>query len=203
MSIRLAMIRHGPTDWNLMQRVQGRSDVPLSEKGRTWVCSWRLPRETEGLRWFVSPLLRARETATILGLSPAVEPSLLEIDWGEWDAKLLPELREREAEAMAERHRLGVDFRAPGGESPRDVQERLNPWLARLGAAGQPCGAVAHNGVIRALYALAAGWDMTGAPPIEFQDGCVHLFQITSEGIPSVERMNIPLTGVPRPNSTE
>lgn len=200
-STRLAMIRHGPTAWNLEQRVQGRSDIPLSDAGRAWVRTWRLPDEVAGLRWFVSPLRRARETAAILGLSPAIEESLVEIDWGEWDAALLPELREREAAAMAERRRQGAAFRAPGGESARDVQERLKPWLARIGAAGEPCGAVAHNGVIRALYALAADWDMTGPAPIPLRDASVHFFRVDRAGVPSVERMNVPLTDTPPPTA--
>jgi probable phosphoglycerate mutase len=53
---------------------------------------------------------------------------------------------------MTQNEAAGLDFRPPGGESPRDVQERLKPYLASL--AG-PTIAVTHKGVLRALYALA------------------------------------------------
>ena len=39
----LALIRHGPTEWNENGLVQGRSDIPLSDRGRAKVTQWRLP----------------------------------------------------------------------------------------------------------------------------------------------------------------
>ena len=67
----LVIIRHGPTDWNCAGRIQGRSDVPLSDQGRAAVRRWRLPPElTAGAAsdwdWLTSPLNRARETADLL-----------------------------------------------------------------------------------------------------------------------------------------
>jgi probable phosphoglycerate mutase len=95
---------------------------------------------------------------------------------------------------MAENEARGLDFRPPGGESPRDVQARLEPWLAALAAGDQAINvAVAHKGVIRALYALAVGWDMTGKPPEKLRDGCGHLFEIDEAGRPAVVRLNVPL----------
>jgi len=45
---RLALIRHGPTAWNEVGRVQGQSDVPLSARGRALVGAWRLPATLAG-----------------------------------------------------------------------------------------------------------------------------------------------------------
>ena len=89
----------------------------------------------------------------------------------------------------------GLDFRAPGGESPRDVQARLAPLLAEIARAARPTVAVTHKGVIRALYALAVGWDMTDKPPEKLRDDCVHVFTLSAEGAPSVDRLNLPLNG--------
>ena len=62
----LALIRHGPTEWNESGIVQGRSDIPLSEAGRALVSSWQQPAELSGFDWVSSPLQRAMETAAIL-----------------------------------------------------------------------------------------------------------------------------------------
>ena len=55
---------------------------------------------------------------------------------------------------MSENEAAGLDFRPAGGESPRDVQDRLLPWLAGLRG---PTVAVTHKGVIRALYCPGHG----------------------------------------------
>src|SRR3546814_15044213 len=68
------------------------------------------------------------------------------------------------SDLMAANEARGLDFRPPGGESPRDVQDRLRPLLAELAAAGADVVAVSHKGVLRALYALASGWDLRGTP---------------------------------------
>ena len=62
----IALIRHGPTEWNESGIVQGRSDIPLSETGRAKVAAWKQPGEIAGFEWITSPLQRAVETAEIL-----------------------------------------------------------------------------------------------------------------------------------------
>ncbi|MBK3773632.1 histidine phosphatase family protein [Azospirillum brasilense] len=189
----LIILRHGPTAWNAAHRLQGGIDEPLSDDGRARVGTWRLPPDVLGYRWVASPKRRAWETARLLGLDPAPEPRLVEMSWGVWEGRLLEELRSSGA-LTADRERMGLDFRAPGGESPRDVQNRLIPWLAEVGAGGVPTGAVAHNGVMRALYALATGWDMVGKPAHRLTDSCAHRFRVAEDGTPSVVAMNVPLT---------
>ncbi|HEY9536178.1 MAG TPA: histidine phosphatase family protein, partial [Kiloniellaceae bacterium] len=98
---------------------------------------------------------------------------------------------------MAANEARGLDFRPPGGESPRDVQDRLRPLLAELADAGEDVVAVSHKGVLRALYALASGWDMRGKPATKLADACAQAFTLEAGGVPRVERLNIPLTGAP------
>jgi probable phosphoglycerate mutase len=190
----LIVLRHGPTDWNAEKRIQGRSDRPLSEAGRAAVRRWCLPDECSGYDWMTSPLLRARETAALMGHADAViEAALIETDWGQWEGWTLGELRDRYGAKMVEMEARGLDFRPPGGESPRDVQARLAPWLARVAAGGRPCVAVCHKGVVRALAALASGWDMTGPPPEKLRDAAAHRFVVGTGGTAAVGRLNLPL----------
>ena len=190
----LLVIRHGPTAWNADRRLQGHSDQPLSDEGRAVVGRWSLPNGFEGARWFSSPLQRARQTAALLGHPEAeVEPALIEMDWGAWEGQTLAALRQRLGEDLQTREVQGLDFRPYGGESPREVQARLRPWLQRIGTAGRPVVAVCHKGVMRALYALARGWDMTGRPPEKLRDGHAQGFAVDAEGGIAIARLNLPL----------
>jgi broad specificity phosphatase PhoE len=168
------LIRHGRTAWNEERRMQGRADLPLSPEGRTEVLSWRLPLAWADARWLSSPLRRATETAALLTDRPvAVEPRLIEMNWGAFEGRTLAELRAEAPEAMAANEARGLDFRPPEGESPREVRTRLEGLFADLGAdpadeAIAVC--VTHKGVVRAALSLATGWDMLAKPPLRLAD---------------------------------
>ncbi|MFQ5957917.1 MAG: histidine phosphatase family protein [Alphaproteobacteria bacterium] len=188
---RLALIRHAATAWSEGGRIQGRADLPLSPRGREAAARRRPPPELAGADWVSSPLARAYETARLMGAaSIAREPRLIEMDWGRWEGRRLADLRAELGAAMAANEARGLDFRPDGGESPRDVQERIAPWLAAVAGRGRPVAAVTHKGVIRAVLALASGWDMTGKPPARLAWDCAHLFTLARDGAPAVERLN-------------
>ena len=193
MSARLALLRHAPTAWNLEKRLQGRADVPLSPEGRAQLARRRLPAPWDSWRALASPLGRCLETAAALGLTVAVEPRLIEMDWGEYQGRTIDELRERHGVDFAANERRGLDLTPPGGESPRAVQARLAPLLAEIAAAGRPTLAVTHRGVIRAIYARAADWDMTGEPPAALDLYALHVFVLEAGGAPRIDRLNVAL----------
>ena len=190
----IALIRHAPTAWNAERRIQGRADVRLSEEGRAMAKRWRPPQALDAARWVSSPLSRAQETAQLMGVARfSLEPRLVEMDWGRWEGQRLAELRDGRGEEMAANEARGLDFRPEGGESPREVQGRLVSWLADVAEGGRPMAAVTHKGVIRAVYARAAAWDMTGPPPTRLAWDRAHVFSLDATGAPSVARLNLPL----------
>ena len=189
----LALVRHGATEWNENGLVQGHSDVPLSGRGRADVARWRLPPALAGFALVSSPLVRAVETARLIAGEPEIEPRLIEMSWGSWEGRTLPDLRAELGDLMAAWEANGLDFRAPGGESPSDVQHRLEPWLAERARRRRATLAICHKGVIRALYALAVGWDMTDKPPDKLREPSAQLFRIAADGRPAVARLNIGL----------
>lgn len=88
--MKLYLIRHGETDWNIVHKLQGRSDIPLNENGR------RLARITSeavsGIpftRIYTSPLIRAYETAEILRAGRNIpiirDERIIEICFGEYE----------------------------------------------------------------------------------------------------------------------
>lgn len=191
----LAMIRHGPTEWTEEKRLQGRTDIPLSKAGKELVSQWRVLPPLDDYRWVCSPLSRARETAVLLGARDLkIEERLTEMNYGKWEGSKLKDLRETLGGKMAANEARGLDFLPEGGETPRQVQQRLTPWLSDLASDGRPVVAVAHHGIIRALFSLATGWDMVGAPPEKFRWGAMHLFSVTKDGEISVDRINVSIS---------
>ena len=188
----LALIRHGPTVWNAEKRTQGRTDIPLSPEGRAAVETWQAPDTLTDLPVFASPLKRTQETARILFGRATVEPRLIEMAWGEWEGRTINELRATLGDAMTENEARGFDFRPDGGESPRDVLARLQPWIDEIANAGDDVVAVTHLGVIRVVMAAAHNWDMLGKPPVKIRPATAHLFDI-GPGTIRVRQMNIPL----------
>lgn len=189
----LALLRHGPTAWSRSGRLQGLRDEPLDPKGRKLVATWRVPAELNGFDWICSPLARARETAHLLGVKAKPEALLAEMDWGDWEGRRLAEIAEAEGDALEVREALGLDFRAPGGESPREVQARVLPLLAQIANEGRPVAAVCHKGVIRAVMALACDWTMVGKAPVKLSWTAAHLFRLDPNGRPRLDRPNISL----------
>lgn len=188
----VALIRHGATRWNEDSRIQGRADIPLSERGRAALQALRAPALLRNSRWHVSPLLRAVETARLLGPGAfAIEPRLIEMHWGAWEGERLAALRARLGPEMQENEDRGLHFRPEGGESPADVQARLKAWFSTISGVARPVTAVTHKGVIRAMLALAYNWDMMGKPPAKLDWDAVHLFDASATGAVVPVALNI------------
>ena len=185
--IQVALLRHAPTTWNAEHRLQGRTDIPISDDGRSSAAAWRLPPEIVDFEAWASPLTRTRETAALLGLTPRIDERLIESSWGEWEGQMLSALKQQPG--FVEAASLGLDLAAPGGESVREVQARLKEWLSSL---TRPALAVTHNGVLRAAYALATGWTMVGKPPVRMAPATVHLYSWDGTAL-RLDRLNLPL----------
>ena len=135
----VTLVRHFETEWNRQGRIQGRSDQPLADDVGAKARHRRpVTIGPKPLPWFTSPLRRATETATLLGCRDAARDSRLnEMDWGRWEGKRLQDLRATLGKKMARNESRGLDFRPDGGESPREVSERVKVqfqvWPLRSG----------------------------------------------------------------------
>lgn len=113
----------------------------------------------------VSPARRAKETAAALWPNVAAipeDPRLWEQDFGAWDGlpfDQIPDIGALSGDELA-------DHKPPGGESFRDLCDRVWPALLEIAAAGPETAIVAHAGVVRAGIALAIG---APAPALKFE----------------------------------
>ena len=189
--MRCLLIRHAPTAWNESGRLQGRADQPLSPAGDALARTWRLPRPYDRAMVVASPLRRALMTARALTPGEVgIEPLLVEMDWARFEGARLAELRASDPDGMAANEARGLDFRPPGGESPREVRSRLRTFFSRHAGDPGPLVAVTHKGVIRAAISLATGWAMTTRPPVRLGPGEALALRVTGAG-------NVELDGPP------
>ncbi|HEY9217714.1 MAG TPA: histidine phosphatase family protein [Phenylobacterium sp.] len=160
------LVRHGETEFNREQRIQGRSESVLTELGREQSHAYaallaRLIGDAEGWRLVSSPLVRARATAEAigerLGLAVEIEPLLTEVGCGEWKGQLLPDLMAADPPTFADRFWF---FRGPGGDTYDDVLGRVSAWLAAQSPEpDRRVIAVSHGVAGRILRGVYAGMD--------------------------------------------
>lgn len=189
----LTLVRHTFTLWNEQGRIQGRTDISISKMGQSAAEAWIIPDDIRQACWFSSPLLRTRQTASILGVDAKTDDRLIEMNWGQWEGESLKNLRDTHGETMQENESRGLDFCPPDGESPRMVQKRIMPWLAFVGGLDYPVAAVTHRGVIRAVTALATGWDMIGKEQHKLRPGTCRQFRVSTTGQPLLLEPDISL----------
>jgi broad specificity phosphatase PhoE len=195
MTVPFAILRHAPTAWNGEGRLQGTTDIPLGATGEAAAKAWHLPAPADGWKRLCSPLQRARRTAELMQPSApvVVDSRLREMSFGLWEGKSVAQLRAEGGERFADAERLGLDFHPPGGESPRMTMDRLQGWAREIAATGEPVVVVTHKAAIRALLALATGWDMTGRQPVKLDWRCLHFFSASDDGGVRLDRPNVPL----------
>jgi probable phosphoglycerate mutase len=192
--LRIAFIRHGPTQWNDEGRLQGRQDIPLSEAGRLRMSALRPPAGFESARAYVSPLSRARETARLLGLADAVvDERLSEHGWGSWEGLTRDEILARDGQDAFERAGRGIDFTPKGGESTRELMARVGAFLGDVAKDESDAIAVAHRGILRTAYALATCWDMTSPTPAKLDLTCALILTLKPDGQAEISELNVPL----------
>lgn len=192
----LVFLRHGLTQWNVERRMQGRQDIPLNDDGRQMVAAWRLPAALAGCPITASPLIRCMETAEILRsahpeLGPIeTDPRLMEKSWGVWEGR---NLHEMEATVGPDIH--SPDHRPEGGESRRDMLGRIGEFLADIANQDEPRIIVTHRGVIRTVYGIATGWDLSGETPDEMSRRRAQVFDADPDGTARIKQLNLPLKG--------
>lgn len=179
--IRLALLRHGHTEWNRAGRIQGRSDIPLDDRARTELARYLLPPPWDTADLWSSPLARAAETAHIVaGRSPRIAPELTEMDWGEWEGRRGTDLLAQPDSGFRHIEAWGWNWHPPGGECPAQVRDRLRPWLDAL---DRDAVAVCHIGIMRVLLACAHGWDFDGPAPFRIKRNRLYLLSLDQDRI--------------------
>jgi broad specificity phosphatase PhoE len=168
--IHLFLVRHCATAWSDARRLNGWTDVPLSEEGREQARRLRpVINAARPQMVFSSDLVRARETAEIAAGTTRIDRRLREFDFGRWEGRRWEEIPIRGQQALE----AFDTVEAPGGESMVGFRRRIASFLRDLDV--DRCVVVTHGGVIRAIgqgvglpsymTPLGAHVEVTVAPP--------------------------------------
>lgn len=167
---------------NLARRYQSHSDSPLTAYGEAQVgaLAWRLRR----LRFdvaLVSPVGRARATAALLaeahpGLPCIDAPGWADVHHGRWEGLTYAEVQQRFPHEVHARFAQGIEGKAEGGESLRDVIQRVQAAWADL-LQRYPGGrvlVVTHATPIQLVLCTAMG-----LPPVQHWQWRIDLGSVT------------------------
>jgi len=150
----VVLVRHGETEWTRSGRHTGRTDIPLTERGREQAQRiGRVLRDRRCALVLASPLSRALETCRLAGFGEHAEltDDLLEWDYGDYEGRRTDDIR-----VTRPRWSLWSDG-VPGGETADDVAARVDRLVARARAAGGSVALFAHAHVLRVLTARWLG----------------------------------------------
>lgn len=160
----LYFVRHGETEWNVKKKIQGKTDIPLNEKGveQARCLADQLKKEHLNIgRVYTSPQLRALQTAQIaaeaLGAECITLNGLREMDMGDWEGLDWKTIEENYGEIYYhwDSHRRYT--KTPHGESYHEVLERTLQTLSELlEFEAQDALVVSHSAVLMALRCYLA-----------------------------------------------
>jgi probable phosphoglycerate mutase len=162
---RICFVRHGETDWNIEQRMQGHIDLALNANGEAQaIAAGPHFSGLPAVALYCSDLLRARQTAQpiaqALHLPMILLPALRERNFGRCEGMTFEEIaasNEDDARAIESRD---PDYAAPGGgESRRQHEKRILDCIGQLvrNHPGQTIVVVTHGGVLDVIYRRVRG----------------------------------------------
>jgi broad specificity phosphatase PhoE len=148
----IVLVRHGETEWSRAGKHTGRTDVPLTERGRREAEA--VGADLQGRRFalvLTSPLARAAETCRLAGLGEVAEKrdDLMEWDYGAYEGRETIDIREEHPGWTLWRD--GV----PEGETIAEVQARADRVIAELRSVAGDVAVFAHGHLLRVV---AARW---------------------------------------------
>jgi probable phosphoglycerate mutase len=146
----LFLIRHGETAWSLSGAHTGRTDLPLTERGKQRAeALGHLLNGRAFAQVFTSPLQRARETCRLAGYAgqAIIDQDLCEWNYGDYEGRSTPEIQ---------KDRPGWDLWKDGvinGETVEQVAARAQRVILRALASNGDSALFAHGHILRILTA--------------------------------------------------
>lgn len=196
----LVISRHGESEWNLLGKWTGWTDVDLTDKGvADTVRLGELLRDIKFDRAYTSNLKRTHQTldALLKGAGIAAVPTihaeeLNERDYGDLTGKNKWEVKSEIGEEAFNGIRRGWDYPVPGGETLKDVYRRVLPYfeseiLPKL-QAGENILLVAHGNSIRALMKYIDQLTEADMSHVEMPFGQVLVYDFKSDSSLPVRR---------------
>jgi 2,3-bisphosphoglycerate-dependent phosphoglycerate mutase len=187
---RILAVRHGETLWNRETRIQGFTDIDLSELGQ-----WQAQQLAQALRdesvaaCYASDLSRARNTAQAVadvhGHTVHTDPGLRERCFGQFEGHTWTEIEAQWPEASQAWRQRVPDWEPQGGESLIALSARVLNSLNRIAERhlGEQILVVVHGGVLDAFYRAATGLDLQAPRAWELRNTAINRLLWSPEGL--------------------
>lgn len=157
--MKLFLIRHGQTEWNVKGKIQGSYDSELNDTGITQAYELSkkiLEADYKFSKIYSSQQKRAFKTAQILSEATNVEcipmKGLEEMNLGEWEGLSWAEVQEKYPREFEEWHKNLRYTRSPKGESYQEMTERVLAAIHKIiNENNSDVAIVTHSAVIMCL----------------------------------------------------
>lgn len=169
--MKLLLTRHGETEWNVIRRYQGQSDVPLNQTGIRQAEQLAKRLSTEKIdAIYASDLCRAVDTAQIIQNAQehkitevVADPRWRELSFGKWEGLNHEGIQAQWHDEATKWYADQVNSSPPGGETLLQLAERVQSALDELKNKhkDERVLVVSHSGAIQALLCLTLGVDLS------------------------------------------
>lgn len=181
-SKKIYIIRHGQTDFNLQNIVQGSGiDSSLNDQGRAQAAAFfEAYRHVPFDKVYTSALRRTKESVNAfleLGLPTESLAGLNEISWGVNEGcKITPEENEYYHHMLSQWQLGNTSLRIEGGESPEDVTRRLQPAINYILAQEQERTVLIcmHGRAIRILLCMLLNYPLKSMDVFQHENLCLY-----------------------------
>lgn len=163
--MKIYLIRHGQTDWNIAGKIQGTHDIPLNETGRIQAQKLAVAMDQRPItKIFSSPLVRAAETAGMIGKRHKIQicsmSQLVEVEFGKWEGLTWSEIQKQFPEELS-RWKVNPEEVSPsGGESLQSIRSRcMEAWneIRSVTNGDEDVAIVSHGATLSHLYSFFMG----------------------------------------------
>ena len=156
--MKLLLIRHGQTDWNLLGKYQGQTDIALSGEGirQADLLAQNFPVDTLDII-YTSDLQRAFMTAERLAEKFSAplyaDKALRELNFGAWEGLTYQEIAERWPQEVKNLFGAPEKLQIPEGETFLMLQRRAMDKINEIRAEneGKNVAVVAHGAISKAI----------------------------------------------------
>ena len=191
--MKLILVRHGETDWNLNDRIQGILDIPLNSKGLDQARKAGLRLSNEKIdAIYCSPMERAKQTAAEIAKFHDVpieyNDLISEKNFGEMEGMDRVEYKKIRDNSGIPYHL----FTPPQGENYVDVRERLEKFYSSIKEkhAGHTVLVVSHGGVIRTLITLLMKRSIESVKELKQSNAAISVLEINGSSVPRIHYQN-------------
>lgn len=197
MKTTIMLIRHGETEWNILGKFQGTTDIPLSDEGirQAFLLKERLNNDFDYI--FSSPLKRAYETAKILcdGSKKQVNivEEIREINFGQWEGLTIKDIREKYPDVFEEWRNDKKEGKFLGGDlSTLNASIRAKNCIMEIAKKykEKKVVIVAHGGIIKSGLIGIFQWDMSMYHKIALGNTCINTIIFNDNMSPTLLGLN-------------